>query len=67
MFYCGNNTVGRAVVHELILACGYRPVGCGSALSNARYLEAVAMLWLQSAFWEDRAAGFRFELAGKIP
>ncbi|MHB8415642.1 MAG: NADPH-dependent F420 reductase [Acidiferrobacteraceae bacterium] len=66
MFYCGNDPVGGAVVRELIEACGYRPVGCG-ALSNARYLEAMAMFWLQLAFWEDWGSRFRFELAGRIP
>ncbi len=66
MFYCSDHEVGRTVAHQLIEGCGYRAVGCGS-LSNARYLEALAVFWLQLAYWEEWGTAFRIELAGQIP
>lgn len=52
VFYCGNDLESKAAVRELIHLCGYKPIDCGS-LQNARYLEALAMLWIQLAFWEE--------------
>lgn len=42
----------------------YLPMDCG-ALSNSRYLEAMAMLWLQLAFWEDQGDAWAFKIAGR--
>lgn len=60
-WYCGDDGPARATAHALIAACGYEPVYCG-ALTNARYLEAAAMLWLQLAFWEDWGPGFSIRM-----
>lgn len=60
-WYCGDDEPARRTVRALIEACGYRPVYCG-ALTNARYLEAAAMLWLQLAFWEDWGPGFAIRI-----
>ncbi len=66
VLYCGDDAPAKAAVRELIQACGYEPQDCG-ALSNARYLEAIAMLWLQLAFWEDWGSDFAFRVARKQP
>lgn len=51
---------------NLIAAAGYRPVDFG-ALENARYLEPMAMLWVQLAFWEEWGPNFSFKVTGDIP
>ncbi|MEK9134505.1 MAG: NADPH-dependent F420 reductase [Pseudomonadota bacterium] len=61
VFYCGDDGDSKAIVHTLIESCGYQGKECG-ALSNARYLEAIAMLWLQLAFWEDWGGSFGFKI-----
>lgn len=61
VFYCGDDPAGKVFVKKIIEACGYEGVDCG-ALTNARYLEAMAMLWLQLAFWEDWGGNFAFRL-----
>lgn len=66
MFYCSDHPAGSAVARLLIEGCGYHAVGCG-ALSNARYLEALAMFWLQLAYWEEWGTAFRIEFAGQTP
>ncbi len=63
MLYCGDDEEGKRAVRELIACCGYQPLDCG-ALSNARYLEAMAMLWIQLAFWEDWGTAFSFRVTG---
>lgn len=64
VFYCSDHEEGKAVAKQLIAACGFDPVACG-LLSNARYLEAIAMLWLQLAFWEDWGTAFSFKIVGE--
>lgn len=64
VFYCGDHEDGKLLVKQLITACGFDPVACG-ILSNARYLEAIAMLWLQLAFWEDWGTAFSFNIIGE--
>jgi len=59
--YCGDDEEGREAARQIIKACGYQPVYCG-ALTNARYIEAMAMFWLQLAFWEDWGPGFAIKL-----
>ena len=61
VFYCGGDGDSKAIVRALIESCGYLGQECG-ALSNARYLEAIAMLWLQLAFWEDWGGAFGFKI-----
>lgn len=64
VFFCGEHVEAKGVAKELIEACGYQAEDCG-ALSNSRYLEAMAMLWLQLAFWEDKGSDFSFRIVQK--
>lgn len=64
VFFCGDVAEAKEIARELINACGYQAEDCG-ALSNARYLEAMAMLWLQLAFWENKGSGFSFRIVQK--
>ena len=61
VFYCSDHEDARNVAKQLIEAIGYEPIDSG-ALTNARYLESMAMLWLQLAFWEDRGSNLRFKM-----
>ena len=60
-FYCGDDAGARAVVAELVGQTGLVPVDCGP-LRNARYLEAMAMLWINMAFGHRRGERFAFAL-----
>lgn len=62
-FYCGDDATAKQVVGPLIIAAGLRPVDVGP-LRNARYLEAMAMLWIDLAVNQERGASFAFTLAG---
>lgn len=64
VFFCGDDTKSKQVARTVIEACGYQAQDCG-ALSNARYLEGIAMLWLQLAFWEDWGSDFSFRIERK--
>jgi predicted dinucleotide-binding enzyme len=62
-FYCGDSATAKQVVGPLITAAGLRPVDVGP-LRNARYLEAMAMLWIDLAVSQKRGATFAFTLTG---
>ena len=62
-FYCGDSANAKQVVGPLITAAGLRPVDVGP-LRNARYLEAMAMLWIDLAVNQKYGATFAFTLAG---
>ncbi len=64
VFYCSDHEDARAAARAVVAATGYLPMNCG-ALSNARYLEAMAMLWLQLAFWENKGDAWAFKVAGR--
>lgn len=59
VFFCGDDPESKSAIRKIIESCGYEPRECGG-LTNARYLEAIAMLWLQLAFWEDWGSDFSF-------
>lgn len=61
IFYCSDHDGAKDVARSLIEATGYIPKDCG-ALSNARYVEGVAMLWLQLAFWEDKGSDWGIKI-----
>lgn len=63
VFYCSDNETAKEVVRTLITSAGYEHKNCG-ALSNARYIEAMAMLWLQLAFWEEKGSKWSFKIVG---
>jgi len=61
-FYCGDDASKQAV-RPLVVAAGLRPVDVGP-LRNARYLEALAMLWIDLAVNQKRGPTFAFSLVG---
>jgi hypothetical protein len=48
MFYCGDDSDAKAIVHRLIEDVGMEPVDSGP-LKNARFLEPMAMLYIHLA------------------
>jgi predicted dinucleotide-binding enzyme len=58
-FYCGDDETAKAAVVPLIVATGLRPFDAGP-LRNARYLEAMAMLWIDLAVKRGRGPTFGF-------
>jgi 8-hydroxy-5-deazaflavin:NADPH oxidoreductase len=61
--FCGDSATAKAVVAPLITAAGLRPVDVGR-LRNARYLEAMAMLWIDLAVNQKRGPTFAFSVIG---
>jgi 8-hydroxy-5-deazaflavin:NADPH oxidoreductase len=58
-YYCGDDNAAKATVVPLITAAGLRPFDAGP-LQNARYLEAMAMLWIDLAIKRGRGPTFGF-------
>jgi hypothetical protein len=66
-YYCGDDDAAKAAMAPLITAAGLRPFDAGP-LRNARYLEAMAMLWIDLAVKRGRGPTFGFrtlERAGR--
>lgn len=63
MMYCGDDAAAKKVVGSLIADTGMRPVDVGP-LSNARYLEQIAGLWVDLVV-KQKAAPFGFNLVKK--
>jgi NADPH-dependent F420 reductase len=61
VFYCGNNAGAKKVVAELITDLGFEAVDAG-ALKNARYVEAMAVLFIQLAYKQGFGADMAFKL-----
>ncbi len=61
VFYCGGDVDAKQRAAQLIEDLDFKPVDCGP-LANARYLEALAVLWIQLAFVEGRGPGLSFHL-----
>jgi predicted dinucleotide-binding enzyme len=49
MFMCGDDTDAKKLVTGLIADLGFEPVDAGG-LTQARYLEPLAMLWISMAY-----------------
>jgi predicted dinucleotide-binding enzyme len=62
-YYCGESATAKASVRPLIEAAKLRPVDVGP-LRNARYLEAMAMLWIDLAVNQQQGPSFAFSLIG---
>lgn len=60
-FYCGDDGESKRSVRELIEAAGMDPVDVGP-LRNARYLEAMAMLWIDLAVNQRQGSSHAFKL-----
>jgi predicted dinucleotide-binding enzyme len=66
-YYCGDDNAAKAAMAPLITSAGLRPFDAGP-LRNARYLEAMAMLWIDLAVKRGRGPTFGFrtlERAGR--
>src|SRR5207245_2412055 len=61
MFVCGDDAEARATVMKLADELGFEPVDCG-ALSAARYLEPMAMLWIHLCVGLGRGPDFAFKI-----
>src|SRR5215469_4346201 len=64
MMYCGDDAEAKKVVDSLIADTGMKPVDVGP-LSNARYLEAMAGLWIDLVVKQRRPGAFGFNLVKK--
>jgi len=60
-FYCGDDPDAKSIATKLIEQADLVPADCGP-LRNARYLEAIAMLWIDMAFGHRRGQRFAFKL-----
>jgi predicted dinucleotide-binding enzyme len=60
-YYCGDDAAAKSAVVPLIAAAGLRPFDAGP-LRNARYLEAMAMLWIDLALKRGRGPTFGFRM-----
>jgi hypothetical protein len=64
MMYCGDDAAAKKVAESLIADTGMKPVDVGP-LSNARYLEQVAGLWVDLVVKQRRPGAFGFNLVKK--
>jgi hypothetical protein len=64
MMYCGDDAEAKKVVDSLIADTGMQPVDVGP-LSNSRYLEQVAGLWVDLVVKQRIPAAFGFNLVKK--
>lgn len=62
-FYCSDSAAAKRDIRPLIVAAGLRPVDVGP-LRNSRYLEAMAMLWIDLAVNQKRGPTFAFRMTG---
>lgn len=60
-FYCGDDAQAKATVRDLIADIGLEPVDVGP-LRNARYLEPLAMLWIDLAVRQKQGMDHAFKL-----
>src|SRR5262249_16295307 len=61
MLLCGDDAEAKAVVADLARQLGFEPADVGP-LRSARYLEAVAMLWIDMAVLQGFGTNFGFRL-----
>jgi NADPH-dependent F420 reductase len=61
MLLCGDDAEARKVVADLARQLGFEPVDVGP-LRSARYLEAVAMLWIDMALLQGFGTSFGFQV-----
>jgi 8-hydroxy-5-deazaflavin:NADPH oxidoreductase len=60
-FFCGDDDAAKKTVQELIEQVGLHPADVGP-LSNARWLEAIAMLWIDLAINRGQGVNHAFKL-----
>jgi NADPH-dependent F420 reductase len=61
MLLCGDQAESKTVVAVLAKQLGFEPVDVGP-LRSARYLEALAMLWIDMAMFQGFGTNFGFQL-----
>jgi NADPH-dependent F420 reductase len=61
MLLCGDDAEAKKVVADLARQLGFAPVEVGP-LRSARYLEAVAMLWIDMAILQGFGTSFGFQV-----
>jgi NADPH-dependent F420 reductase len=61
MLLCGDDAEAKKVVADLARQLGFEPVDVGP-LRSARYLEAVAMLWIDMAILRGFGTNFGFQV-----
>jgi NADPH-dependent F420 reductase len=61
MLLCGDDAEARKVVADLARQLGFEPVEVGP-LRSARYLEALAMLWIDMAILQGFGTNFGFQV-----
>jgi NADPH-dependent F420 reductase len=61
MLLCGDEAESKKVVADLARQLGFEPVDVGP-LRSARYLEAVAMLWIDMAILQGFGTNFGFQI-----
>jgi 8-hydroxy-5-deazaflavin:NADPH oxidoreductase len=61
MLLCGDQAESKTVVAVLATQLGFEPVDVGP-LRSARYLEALAMLWIDMAMFQGFGTNFGFQL-----
>lgn len=64
MMYCGDDAAAKKIVQGLIADTGMKPVDVGP-LSNARYLESIAGLWVDLVVKQRVPGAFGFNLVRK--
>jgi 8-hydroxy-5-deazaflavin:NADPH oxidoreductase len=65
-FYCGDDAGSKVLARDLIEAAGMDPVDVGP-LRNARWLEAMAILWIDLAVNQRQGADHAFKLLRRRP
>lgn len=61
MVYCGSDAAAKSVARQLAADLGFEPLDIG-ALSDARYLEPAAMVWIKLAIVQKMGRGIAFGL-----
>ncbi|MGO8920776.1 MAG: NADPH-dependent F420 reductase [Stellaceae bacterium] len=61
MFVCGDDADAKKLVTGLIVDLGFEPVDAGG-LTQARYLEPLAMLWISMAYRYGNGPNFGFRV-----
>lgn len=60
-YYCSDHDGAKRIVAQLATEMGFDPVDIGP-IKHARYLEPLALLWIQMAFHMGQGADFTFKM-----
>lgn len=66
MFIAGDDEEAKRIVGDLIASLGFAPEDCGP-MSMARYVEALAWLWINRAMLQNKSRHFAFVLSDAQP